>query len=96
MRRKKNQKKESFKLLCDERVPRNIVYAITISIMKHQPLTEMAQREVNEIGRKVSQQICAGLGSEIKKFNEFYCKQVSSLLLLQFGSSGTFLPFKDC
>lgn len=30
------QKREVFKLLCDERVPRNIVYVMTISIMKHQ------------------------------------------------------------
>lgn len=39
-------KGEVFKLLCDERVPRNIVYSVTISIMKHQPL--VAQREVED------------------------------------------------
>lgn len=37
LRRKAGKKRENFKLLCDERVPRNIVYVMTISIMKHQP-----------------------------------------------------------
>jgi hypothetical protein len=46
------RKKGNFKLLCDERVPRNIVYAIAISINLLHSASAIAQREVQNAEKK--------------------------------------------
>lgn len=100
---RKEEKRENFKLLCDERVPRNIVYAITISIMKHQPLRNGP--EGGSRGKKFSNRFGTGEGNEIKKnsmsfiankYRRFCYSCCCCCCRCYFlGSSGVSLPVKD-